>query len=128
MKEELIIKELNKLFDNKWKSYKSSTLLKNTDGWDSLKQIQLVLLLEKIIKKKLSVQKILKIKPKIGTAVFWKNIDENGFPLESSHHEGTKIKKGLKYILTIWIRESSEDREVINVYGPRTMSSPMDNE
>jgi len=72
--------------------------------------------------------KILKIKPKIGTAVFWKNIDENGFPLESSHHEGTTIKKGLKYILTIWIREASEDREVINVYGPRTMSIPRDSE
>ncbi len=65
MKKELIIKELNKLFHNKWQYYKNSTLLKNTDGWDSLKQIQLVLLLEKKIKKKLSVQKILKIK-KVG--------------------------------------------------------------
>lgn len=65
MKKELIIKELDKLFHSKWQSYKNSTLLKNTDGWDSLKQIQLVLLIEKQIKKKLSVQKILKIK-KVG--------------------------------------------------------------
>ena len=51
MKKELIIKELDKLFHNKWHSYKNSTSLKNTDGWDSLKQIQLVLLLEKKLKK-----------------------------------------------------------------------------
>tara|TARA_B100001059_G_C17766685_1_gene546018 strand:+ start:1082 stop:1300 length:219 start_codon:yes stop_codon:yes gene_type:complete len=62
MKKELAIKELDKLFHNKWKSYKNNKLLKDTEGWDSFKQIQLVILIEKKIKKKLSVQKILKIK------------------------------------------------------------------
>jgi len=65
MKKELAIKELEKLFHNKWQSYNNKKLLKDTDGWDSLKQIQLILLIEKKIKKKLSIQKILKIK-KVG--------------------------------------------------------------
>ena len=65
MKNELVIKELDKLFHNKWKSYENKKLLKDTSGWDSFKQIQLVILLEKKIKKKLSVKKILKIK-KVG--------------------------------------------------------------
>lgn len=65
MKKELAIKELEKLFHNKWKAYKSNKLLKDADGWDSLKQIQLIILIEKKIKKKLSIQKILKIK-KVG--------------------------------------------------------------
>lgn len=65
MKKELIIKELNNLFHKEWQSYNNTKLLKDTYGWDSLKQIQLILLIEKKLKKKLSVQNILKIK-KVG--------------------------------------------------------------
>lgn len=65
MQKELAIKELEKLFHNKWKSYKNNKLLKDADGWDSLKQIQLIILIEKKIKKKLPIQEILKIK-KVG--------------------------------------------------------------
>lgn len=65
MKKELIIKELNNLFHKEWQSYNNAKLLKDTYGWDSLKQIQLILLIEKKLKKKLSVQNILKIK-KVG--------------------------------------------------------------
>ena len=65
MKKKLIIKELDKLFHNKWQYYKNSMLLKHTDSWDSLKQIQIVILIEKNLGKKLSVKQILKIK-KVG--------------------------------------------------------------
>ena len=39
MKKELITKELNKLFHNKWKSYKNSTLLKNTEKIKIVEQL-----------------------------------------------------------------------------------------
>ena len=65
MKKKLSIKELDKLFHNNWQSYKNSMFLRDIDGWDSLKQIQTIILIEKNLGKKLSVKDILKIK-KIG--------------------------------------------------------------
>jgi len=65
MKEKLTIKKLDKLFLNNWQSYKNSMLLKNIDGWDSLKQINLIMLIEKNLGKKLNLKDILKIK-KVG--------------------------------------------------------------
>lgn len=65
MKEKLTIKKLDKLFLNNWQSYKNSMLLKNIDGWDSLKQIHLIMLIEKNLGKKLNLKDILKIK-KVG--------------------------------------------------------------
>ena len=65
MKKELVIKELDRIFQIDWSKLNASKLLKDLDGWDSLKQIQLILLVEKLIKKKLEVKNILKIK-KVG--------------------------------------------------------------
>ena len=65
MKKELVTKELDRIFQINWSKLKASKSLKDLDGWDSLKQIQLILLVEKLIKKKLEVKNILKIK-KVG--------------------------------------------------------------
>ena len=62
MKKELIIKELNNLFHKEWQSYNNTKLLKDTYGWDSLKQIQLILLIEKKLKKKTFSSKYIKNK------------------------------------------------------------------
>ena len=53
MKKELVTKELDRIFQINWSKLKASKSLKDLDGWDSLKQIQLILLVEKLIKKKL---------------------------------------------------------------------------
>lgn len=65
MKKELAIKELDKIFQIDWSKLKDTILLKDLDGWDSLKQIQIILLIEKKIKKKLKIKNILKMK-KVG--------------------------------------------------------------
>ena len=43
-------------------SLSENTKLKNLSNWDSLKQLELVSLIEKKLKKKLSIEEILKIK------------------------------------------------------------------
>ena len=55
-------KQLNKIFDEDWSSLSQNTKLNRLNNWDSLKQIELVALIEKKIKKKLSINQILRIK------------------------------------------------------------------
>ena len=47
-----------------------------------------------------------KIKPELGKGVLWKNIDEDGVPIEESEHAGLPVEEGTKWILIIWIREN----------------------
>ena len=55
-------KGIDKIFVEDLNSLSENTLLKNLTNWDSLKQLELISLLEKNLKKKLSIQEILKIK------------------------------------------------------------------
>tara|TARA_S200000501_G_C20410965_1_gene563495 strand:+ start:74 stop:289 length:216 start_codon:yes stop_codon:yes gene_type:complete len=54
--------QLNKIFEEDWSSLSQNTKLNRLNNWDSLKQIELVGLIEKKIKKKLSINQILRIK------------------------------------------------------------------
>lgn len=47
----------------------------------------------------------LKVKPKIGKAISWPNMQGNK-TLPEMLHEGTEVKKGKKYIITSWWREN----------------------
>ena len=62
MKKKLNFKGIDKIFVEDLNSLSENTLLKNLTNWDSLKQLELISLLEKNLKKKLSIQEILKIK------------------------------------------------------------------
>tara|TARA_Y100000389_G_scaffold203999_1_gene254463 strand:+ start:4441 stop:4659 length:219 start_codon:yes stop_codon:yes gene_type:complete len=62
MKKKLNFKGIDKIFVEDLNSLPENTLLKNLTNWDSLKQLELISLLEKNLKKKLSIQEILKIK------------------------------------------------------------------
>ena len=62
MKKKFNFKGIDKIFIEDLNILSEKTLLKNLSNWDSLKQLQLVSLLEKKLKKKLSIQEILKIK------------------------------------------------------------------
>lgn len=53
---------IDKIFIEDINLLSEKTQLKNLSNWDSLKQLELVSLLEKKFKKKLSIQEILKIK------------------------------------------------------------------
>ena len=54
--------QLNKIFEEDWSSLPQNTKLNRLNNWDSLKQIELVTLIEKKIKKKLSINQIINIK------------------------------------------------------------------
>ena len=54
--------QLDKIFEEDWSSLPQNTKLNRLNNWDSLKQIELVTLIEKKIKKKLSINQILNIK------------------------------------------------------------------
>ena len=51
----------------------------------------------------------LKIQPKKGKLVVWKNVDLMNSPMESSLHAGLPVKSGVKYLSTLWIRENEFD-------------------
>jgi prolyl 4-hydroxylase len=46
----------------------------------------------------------LKIKPKVGTAVFWNNLYKNGIPNPKTMHEACPPVSGDKYVITKWFR------------------------
>ena len=62
MKKKFNFKGIDKIFAEDLNILSEKTQLKNLSNWDSLKQLELVSLLEKKLKKKLSIQEILKIK------------------------------------------------------------------
>lgn len=45
------------------------------------------------------------IKPKKGTLVIWKNLNEDGTPNHDSLHAGLPVTSGEKWICIIWVRE-----------------------
>ena len=62
MKKKFNFKGVDKIVVEDLNAVSEKTLLKNLSNWDSLKQLELVTLLEKKLKKKLSAKEILKIK------------------------------------------------------------------
>ncbi len=62
MKKIYNFKGIDKIFVENLNNLSESTKLKNLSNWDSLKQLELVSLLEKKNKQKLSIKEILKIK------------------------------------------------------------------
>tara|TARA_B100000780_G_C21061951_1_gene426887 strand:- start:726 stop:944 length:219 start_codon:yes stop_codon:yes gene_type:complete len=62
MKKKFNFKGIDKIFLEDLDTLSDKTQLKKLSNWDSLKQLELVLLLEKKSKKKFSIQEILKIK------------------------------------------------------------------
>jgi len=62
MEKKFNFRGIDKIFIEDINILSEKTQLKNLSNWDSLKQLELVSLLEKKFKKKLSIQEILKIK------------------------------------------------------------------
>lgn len=48
----------------------------------------------------------IKIKPEIGKAAYWKNIDSEGKTNESMLHKGSKVLNNEKWIIVIYVREN----------------------
>lgn len=44
-------------------------------------------------------------KPKVGTAVLWNNLNQDGSPNTHSMHQGCPVESGEKLIITKWFRE-----------------------
>jgi prolyl 4-hydroxylase len=72
-----------------------------------------------------------KITPKKGTAVVWKNLNEDGSKNPASHHSGLTIVKGKKIIITKWFREniynSIEDERLAIEYHNKNKKSNFKN-
>ena len=47
-----------------------------------------------------------KVQPKTGLMIIWDNTDPNKNIIMESEHAGLPITKGVKYLVSIWIRES----------------------
>lgn len=62
MKKKFNFKSIDKIFIEDLNTLNEKTQLKNLSNWDSLKQLELVSLIEKKFKKKLLINEILKIK------------------------------------------------------------------
>lgn len=45
------------------------------------------------------------IQPEKGKLLCWNNLDEAGKPNPATMHQGMKVRKGAKYIITKWFRE-----------------------
>ena len=62
MKNKFDFKNVDKIFIEDLNNLSDKTKLNKLSNWDSLKQLELVSLLEKKLKKKLSIKEIIKIK------------------------------------------------------------------
>lgn len=62
MKKKFDYSKLNKIFEENWSSLSERKKLNSLQNWDSLKQIELIVLIEKKLKRKLSVKEILRFK------------------------------------------------------------------
>jgi len=49
----------------------------------------------------------LEVKPKVGRAIFWHNLDPAGEVDENTLHAGKPVTKGIKVGLNIWTREKN---------------------
>ena len=45
------------------------------------------------------------VQPETGKLLIWNNLLADGTPNEATLHQGMKVRKGTKYILTQWFRE-----------------------
>ena len=45
------------------------------------------------------------IRPETGKLLLWNNLNPDGSPNEATLHQGMKVRKGSKYIVTLWFRE-----------------------
>lgn len=45
------------------------------------------------------------IVPRRGTLLTWNNLNRQGMPNRSTHHEGARVEAGVKHVLTKWFRE-----------------------
>ena len=45
------------------------------------------------------------VQPETGKLLLWNNLLPNGRPNEATLHQGLKVRRGVKYILTQWYRE-----------------------
>jgi prolyl 4-hydroxylase len=45
------------------------------------------------------------IQPETGKLVAWNNLAPDGQPNAATMHQGTKVRRGVKYIVTKWFRE-----------------------
>lgn len=45
------------------------------------------------------------VQPELGKLLMWNNLLPDGSPNEATLHQGMKVRKGTKYILTQWFRE-----------------------
>jgi prolyl 4-hydroxylase len=59
------------------------------------------------------VNKNIKINPKTGRLLIWKNIKENGSLDYDSFHAGLPVISGTKWIAIIWVREDSFEKKII---------------
>ena len=62
MKKNDLVKELAKMFDENDSKFDSKLKFKNLRNWDSLKRIELIIFVEKVLKKKLKLNDILRLK------------------------------------------------------------------
>ena len=45
------------------------------------------------------------IRPETGKLLLWNNLHPDGTPNEATLHQGMRVRKGIKYIVTLWFRE-----------------------
>ena len=62
MKKNDLVKELAKMFDEKSSKFNSKLRFNDLRNWDSLKQMELIIFTEKVLKKKLKLNDILCLK------------------------------------------------------------------
>jgi len=48
----------------------------------------------------------IKVKPVAGSVVYFENADSDGKPYSASRHAGLPVTAGMKWISTLWIRQS----------------------
>ena len=68
------------------------------------------------------------VNPKMGKAIIWRNMDNEGNTLPDSLHEGTPPTKGKKYVITSWWRENdwdgAEDARLATEYNESKNTPP----
>ena len=47
------------------------------------------------------------VRPETGKLLLWNNLLPDGRPNEATLHQGMKVRKGTKYIVTLWFREQA---------------------